>query len=596
MDKPEPMEFSVTESTSRISFLELKRVCLVFICLLALFSVGLLMVMFLGGTVGISRYFYFLVDVPGFVVVLMTAFALGALAPLPTVCRRLTSISMTRLPLLMVAAIALGLSVLGVTFVYKGYAFSMDEWMTQLQAEIFLSGHLSATVPEEWRSFGRAMYHPFASYDPITGTLASNYRPGMSLLYAAFEIFGLGKYTSAVMNAAAVLLVMRVARQIFPAAKEAPIVAGVLLATSQQALAASLTSYAMSAHLCLNLLWLTLFLNDRFRSHLAAALVGVLTASLHQIHFHLFFALPFLLTLFRPLRLGLLALYGGIYLVGHLAVMSWDWWSFNSAVVAGNARLVAAGTAPTADINSVEARGVFLRVLDMAKLPSLADVASVIANLVRMIAWQSLALVPLLIAGLSNVRSNRMLVLVVWSLGVSTLPYPILMPDQGHGWGYRYLHGLLGHLVLLAIPGWIALREKSEKSPFLSWVIACLFISPVILVPFRGYQISALVEPYAQASAFVSAQDAEVTIVDSYGVVFVNDIPRNSPLNPEFPIAMNLHQLSASQIKELCANYAVAIPTLEDYERIGLRVFDEVRPEYADRYQSLSAELASCNR
>jgi hypothetical protein len=40
----------------------------------------------------------------------------------------------------------------------------------------------------------------------------------------------------------------------------------------------------------------------------------------------------------------------------------------------------------------------------------------------------------------------------------------ILLPYQGHGWGYRYLHGLIGSLSLLAGYGWIALSERAARN------------------------------------------------------------------------------------------------------------------------------------
>ena len=59
-----------------------------------------------------------------------------------------------------------------------------------------------------------------------------------------------------------------------------------LLASSPQFLITSMTSYAMSAYLALNLLWLWLFLRDTPRAHLAAMTVGFAACGLHQLIFH----------------------------------------------------------------------------------------------------------------------------------------------------------------------------------------------------------------------------------------------------------------------------------------------------------------------
>lgn len=546
---------------------------------------------------GISRYFYLMVDLPGFLAVFGCACAMLVFAVLPDLRARLTALSLAALSPWHIAAAVLGLTAIGVHLVYGAYAFSMDEWMTRLQSEIFLSGTTTAIVDPEWRDYGSAMYDNFAVYDPNSGALASNYRPGMSALYAFFDLFGLGLYTSALMNALAVLLIARIATQIFPGQPEAPVIAALLLATSQQALAAALTSYAMSAHLCLNLAWLTLFLDDRLRSHMLAALIGVATAALHQIHFHLFFALPFLLTLLRPFRPRAIVIYVVVYFVGHTAILGWDWVSFNRVVAVAAEAIqtgpIAAGQSPAAPMSAKEP-GLWHRFLVLANFPSLNDVLTVMVNLVRLIAWQSLALLPLLLIGRRQLIQDRTLRLLIWSIVVSTVPYPILMPDQGHGWGYRYLHGLLGVLALLAVPGWLALRRNSGKPRLTAWVTACLLISPLILIPLRALQIDARVTPYQRATVLVAAQEADVVIVDNYQVAISYDIPRNAPVSPSRPIGMNEAFLTPEQIRTLCANYKVIFLGKDDFAPLGVPVFSAVADRDAEAHAARRAALADC--
>ena len=552
------------------------------------FLLGFLLVAFAGATFAVSRIIYVSVDLPGFILTVFLALALVSAAMLPEIRRVFLAFPITRLSPVPIALVPLVVSVISVHLVYHDYAFSMDEWMTRLQSEIFQSGQLTAFVPEEWRPYGRAMYHEFASYDPVSGALASNYRPGMAFLDAVFSLVGLGSYVSAILNAVAILLVARVARQLFPESAEAPIVAALLLATSQQAFANALTSYAMSAHLCFNLLWLTLFLEDRWRSHVLAALVGVATASLHQIHLHAFFALPFLLTLLRPFRPGLVLMYGAVYLVGHLAVLGWDWVSFNRYLTE------AAAIVPEAAVKPVP--NVLQRAWAMAKLAEIDNLFAVTANLARLLAWQSLALLPLLLVSWRYLRGDRRLMLLVWSLIFSTLPYLILMPDQGHGWGYRYLHGLLGHLVLLAIPGWIALRKTGTRPAYLGWVTACLLVSPFALIPFRALQIENMVGPYARATAMVSAQEAEVVIVDDFRVAIAKDIPRNSPVTPVRPISLSDWNLTAEQIRRLCRDYNVSIPEPSEYAALGIHTLDEVPEPLMEWYVAQKPAKDACNR
>ena len=569
----------------------LGRILMMNALLAAILALGVFLVVGIGGTENISRMIYFTVDFPGFVVVVLVSL----LAMLPVLhgeaARRVAGWSLARIDVRWIAALSLGLSVWCVHLVHDGYALSMDEWMTRLQGEIFLDGAVTATLPEEWRAYGRGMFQGFANYDPASGSLASNYRPGMALLHAAFSMVGLGLYTSAILNAAAILLVARVARQLFPDHAEVPVVAALLLATSQQAFAASLTSYAMSAHLCFNLAWVTLFLDDRWQRHVLAALVGVLTASLHQIHLHLFFALPFLLTLLRPFRPGLIALYGAIYLGGHLAVLGWDWLSFNRHLLAGSAQPIGGELPPASP-----APGTAERARAMLRGTGADSTVTVAANLVRLIAWQSLALLPLLLLALRLGSAFRYQRALIASFALSLLPYLLLMPDQGHGWGYRYLHGLLGSLALLALPGWLVLRAAGGAVKLHAWIVVLLIGSPLLLLPFRGWQIAQFVGPYARATAMVAAQDADVVIVNGFQVWIGGDIPRNSPVDPQRPIQMSDRRLTPAQIEALCRDYRVAIPPPAAYAALGVRTSPEPVPTLREAFVARNAALEGCRQ
>lgn len=550
-------------------------------------AVGAILVLGAGATGGMSRAIYLYVDLPGFMVVLVTALALaGAVWAMP---ERHTARLVGLVPIRPVpgsvpalAAVALGVAIAGIHLAYHGYAFSMDEWMTRLQGEIFLAGQISGVVPEPWRELGRTLYHSFAAYEASTGRVASDYRPGMALIWAGFEWWGLGLYASAVMNALAVLVVARVARQLFPDAPSAPLVAALLLAGSQQALAAAMTSYAMSAHLLLNLVWISLFLSDRVWTHVVAALIGVATASLHQVHMHAAFALPFLLTLLRPMRPRLVLMYGVVYGLGHTLVYAWDWISINRFMSAG----------PEAGRDLLE------RVARLVQVPDLEAWGDVGANVARLFGWQSLALVPLLMLAARFGPPDRRLRLLVLSLGTSLLPYLFLMPDQGHGWGYRYLHGLLGHLALLAVPGWLWLITRPDLTRMTAWVAACLVIAPILLVPFRFWQIDRMVGPYARASALAAAQDADVVIVDSSRAFYGWDIPRNAAVRLAAPVQIPDMRLSSEDILALCNRYNVAVLGPEALAAVGV----PIRPPetVADRtgYERRRAALTSsaCQR
>ena len=254
-----------------------------------------ILVLFGDATRNISRFIYIQIDLPAFCVIATIA----AVSAVLTLGRLVSPALPDRLPLPApqpwhIALVTLAAIAIAVGPVYHDFAFSMDEYMTRFQAEIFAAGRLAGEVPEEWREYARALHHSFARFDPASGFVYSSYRPGMAALYALLDLVGVGRYTSAILSAGSVVLVASIARKLWPYSDSAPLVAAATLATSQQVLITGLTSYAMPAHLFLNLLWVRLFLVDRLWAYGLAALVGIATAALHQIHLHVFFAAPFL--------------------------------------------------------------------------------------------------------------------------------------------------------------------------------------------------------------------------------------------------------------------------------------------------------------
>ena len=518
--------------------------------MLALFLIGALLVA-VGATSGMSRYIYVNVDFPGFIVSAVSLLAVAWAA------RKGGDFAwVDRIPVGLIALGTLVVSMIGTHAVYLGYAFSPDEWMPRLQAEIFAHGDLAGTVPPEWREYGRAMYHEFAHYDPATGAVASTYRPGMAALIALFDLAGLGLYVSAFMTAGSVLLTASLARVLWPDSRSAPVIAALLVATSSQALAAAMTTYAMPAHLFFNLLWLRLFLLDKWWAHVAAALCGVLTASLHQIHPHLFFAAPFFLLLLRPFRPGVLLWYGVVYAVGHLAILGWDRMAMGDSVAVSNSGLL------TFDQ--------FLnRVGKLAQIPSLIDWATIGAHVVRLFAWQSLALAPLLLFTLYKRAWPPLLVLMAASIVTSLLPYPFLLPEQGHGWGYRYLHGLLGALALIGTAGWVQM-ERLHGTAFRQPVMLCFAMTLAVVIPVRAFLIERTIAPWLVATEAALAMPADVVIVDRIGIFYGLEIPRNGPYAAERPVVMMLNDLSADQIRRLCGNYRVAVFGVDEARQAGI--------------------------
>ena len=136
------------------------------------------------------------------------------------------------------------------------------------------------------------------------------------------------------------------------------------------------------------------------------------------------------------------------------------------------------------------------------------------------------------------------------------------MPFQGHGWGYRYLHGLIGNLALLAGFGWIsAAREATARES--AAMRAALFLSSafslLVLLPAHLESAGSLTRPYALADAALRRARSDIVVIDKTGMRYGVDLARNDPFLRERPIRLMLQSLSDADLAALCARYRIEL-------------------------------------
>src|SRR3546814_10973844 len=84
-------------------------------------------------------------------------------------------------------------------------------------------------------------------------------------------------------------------------------------------------------------------------------------------------------------------------------------------------------------------------------------------------AWNNVLLLPLAALGVLQLRWRTMFARdasIVLPLTITCILGLLLLVYQGHGWGYRYLHGLIGAFCLLGGFGWM--RLSRPESPLRS--------------------------------------------------------------------------------------------------------------------------------
>lgn len=467
---------------------------------------------------------------------------------------------------------------LGSRIAALGFAYSRDEAMAEFDTAILSTGHLLARIPPEWQAYAAAMQPEFRL--PVPGDVAwvSSYLPVNAAIRAALGLVLSPPLVNAALMLAALAGLLGVARLLWPSRPDAWTIAVLLLATSSQALFMAMTPYAMSAHLALNLVWLWLFLRDTRASHAAAMIIGFLACGLHQVVFHPLFVAPFLLQAVLSRRWTLAGFYGAGYAASSLFwILYWQlllgWYGI--APQAG-------GAAGVGEFGG--------RVAALLANFSFGGLDTIAQNMLRFAAWQNPMLLVLGAAGtLAIVRSRDRTWPLVAGLALTLLAMFILLPYQGTGWGYRYLHGLIGNAALVGAFGWMSLTAevtKAERRSAWSVVAAGAVVSILVLVPVHALQMRRTHEPYAGAHAAITGSTSGAVIVDSTEVFYGNDLVRNDPFLRNFPKVFDLGELKLDQVRELCGRYRIALFGAREAQRFGIIATDPSTHREYDVFQS----------
>lgn len=477
-----------------------------------------------------------------------------------------------------VAAVVAVVAYAGTSWIFLRYGLSMDEFMADFDAKILRGGSLLAPVPPEWSPYLRALQPLFRMTALGNAYWASSYLPVNAALRALFGIAGDAAMTGPFLAAAAVVLLYLVAKQLFPDDRECQLVAVVLLATSAQFLLAAMTPYAMTAHLALNLAWLWLVLRDRVWSHATAAAVTFAACGIHQLIFHPLFAAPFVLLMLAQRRWRLAAYYTGVFATAGLF-----WVLYWSLAVKTLAPVPAAvpGVAQAAP-----GAGAFMHLVEQmlaAARPTSLYVMTL--NVVRFLVWQNPMALVLVAAAASAWRQwPPVAFALLGGLALTLLTMFVMVPYQGHGLGYRYLHGLLGSVALLGAFGWRTLRDRASVRPAELRTTLWIFVavSLLVLLPLRAWQAQAMVRPYVVALDAIRRSDAHVVLVDRDGLWFGNDLVRNDPHLRARPVVMDLQFLSGDDLRRICG-------------RDSVQIFDRSHPAASDIRPATSIEAGPSN-
>jgi hypothetical protein len=543
---------------------------------------------FAGATIAIypkERHFFLWQDLPMLVVCIGVVWGAGlAMRQAQPVSRPVP----LEWPLVLgLAFVCATLGAIGARFVLNDYVLSLDEFLANLDAQIFAQGKLMAPVDPAWRPFEPAL-QPMYMLPVASGDVwASSYLPINAAMRALGSKAGVEWLVNPALSAFAVAAAYGVGRQIWPADRDraTATIAAALLGTSPQLIVMSMTAYAMPGHLAFNLAWLWLFLRGGKAGHAGALLVGFLATGLHQFLFHPLFAAPFILDLWISRRWRLAALYTIAYA---LIVLFWiEFWPLEMRLL--GERVANAGVLGTGPF--------WWRVKRVLALASPQNFALMAESLMRFVTWQNPLTAPLALLGaFAALRARSVMRNLAFGIVLTLLAMLILEPTQSNGWGYRYLHGLLGSVCLIAAWTWVSLTARLSPPAVRAAGLGLAFIcaaSLLVLTPLRTWQTWSYVRPYSIAAAEIEAARAPIVIVDHEGQHGFDPgtLVRNDPFLREGPKVMELSYMDDDMIRRACARGPVKVFSGHDALAAGIDTSPlSTEPEVA-KLRALMAQL-----
>ena len=466
-----------------------------------------------------------------------------------------------------VMALATGMVALGYAghrWLLLGYDLSRDEQMASFDTWIYAHGRLAWPLPSAWQGDAGALNMLFML--PVARPVAwvSAYLPGNAGLRALVGLVADPALTGPLLTGLSVVLAWGCARRLWPEDRpenrEAGLVSVALLALSGQMVFAGMTAFAMPVHLAANLLWLWLFLGDTRRGDVAALVVGFFAMGIHQPLFHPMFVAPWLALLLFERRWGRLALFTLAY--GAIGLFWLAWPHLTLGLVVGPHSL----TDPTgADYLS--------RLLDtLAQTDQRLPIMT--ANLMRALCWSPLALMALPLVGAFGLRAEPKVAALLAGVLLPLAVMSLILPYQGHGFGYRYIHGVLGNVALLGGFGWQRLGpwQARLRVP----LMAGAGLTALVALPCQAVLTHRLYAPFAEASAAIDAAQADYVMIGAGDAPLALDLVRNQPDLGNRPIRLSAIDIGDSDAlaRRICAHGAVmALPAESFYAAID-RTFD----------------------
>ncbi|HET7606413.1 MAG TPA: hypothetical protein VFK28_10130 [Sphingomicrobium sp.] len=470
------------------------------------------------------------------------------------------------------------------------FPLSRDEHMVLFDMAVYDQGRLATPIAPWWQPFALAMEPNFLLNANQPSGFVSAYLPMNPMLRLAFSKVADPAWFNPLLVVVGGAALLDIAKRTFGEDQRACWVVLLVYALSAQLLVTAMTPFSMTGHLALNLVWLAAFLRGGKTGHSIAIAAGFAATGLHQLVFHPFFVAPFLLW---RLRQGQWRLVAG-YAVAYAAIALW--WAVFPLMVSP---LVAGPLGRSTNANVITDKLIpLLFIHDPRTIPLM------MLNLLRFTAWQNFALVPLLIAAVPVVLRKRgfagalALGIFAWLLFLTAI-----LPEQGRGYGYRYLHGYLGSFALLAGFGYRELEERIGRQAD-GVVVLMSGLTLIAALPLLFAASYRFMQPHLAMERLIESQKTPFVLIDDNGskardggwAEGAGDHVRNLPDMSNRPLRFSAEVLPAELLSRLCGVGSVTLVTRADINKAGLGDLPERSPKFDALVRAAARDVPGCFR
>lgn len=443
----------------------------------------------------------------------------------------------------LVSLVVFSACLIGTFVIFHNFPLSMDEYMADFQARIFAAGRIKAAIPFEWQKYGLALAPIYSIFNAHDHTWMSSYLPVYALLRTPFQILGVACILNPLLAASSIIVLAGICRNVWPGNLTRMWIAVIILATSSQFLITSMTAYSMPAHLFFNLLWLYFYTAKTRTASLLVPWVGSCAMGLHQPHVHLLFVAPFFIRLIMEKRMRKVSYWGSVYGAG---ILLWVWWL-------------------TMYRTGIQAPGV-PSVVTYFGIPRLIYAIIQLAHLNLFLSWQPFILLLLIYLFFSDwSKASPLFRDLAWGVLLTILFHCFLLADQGHGWGYRYCHPVLGNFALMSVAGFY--RMMDLLGPRTSNLLMCssILVALFIQLPARSWQARRFISPFQKSTTLLASRSEEIVILEPNLFWYYWDLVRNDPLFRIKPVIVDANRLGTAGVSSLKAKYTYWQPSISDF-------------------------------